>query len=167
MRLGIGVMILLYGLLLSLNTTAPVVAELAGQKVSITLRGELSECSRMMGNPPFGGVYGSCPAEWSGQDRGKLFGKDVAREIGGGEPLEGYRYPLFSDLANLAPDDKDKAAGLVAILIVMLGILISVTERRQRRRTAHAEAEADDADDDAEASVDAPRPGPREPRALA
>jgi len=156
MRLGIGVAILLYGLLLSLNTTAPVVAELAGQKVTITLRGDLSECSRMMGSPPFGGVYGSCPAEWSGQERGKLFGKDVAREIGAGEPLEAYRYPIFSDLANLAPNNNDKVAGGVAILIVMLGVLISVTERR-RGREAHAEMEAEDA----ETSVDASGPGHR------
>jgi hypothetical protein len=153
MRLGIGVAILLYGLLLSLNTTAPAVAELAGQKVSITLRGELSECSRMMGNPPFGGVYGSCPAEWSGQEHGKIFGKDVAREVAAGVPLEAYRYPFFADLANLAPNNTDKAAGMVAILIVMLGVLISVTERR-RGRIAHAEAEA-------EAEVDASRPGQR------
>jgi hypothetical protein len=158
MRLGIGVVILLYGLLLSLNTTAPVVAELAGQKVSIRLRGDLSECSRMMGVPPFRGVYGSCPAEWTGSSNGKLFGKNVALEIGDGKPLEGYRYPFFSDLANLAPDNEDKVAGLVAILIVMLGILISVTERRQRRRIANAEAEADE---DVETSVDAPCPGPR------
>lgn len=156
MRLGIGVAILLYGLLLSLNTTAPVVAELAGQKVSITLRGELAGCSRMMGNPPFGGVYGSCPAEWSGQERGKLFGKDVAREFGAGGPLEAYRYPFFSDLANLAPDNTDKVAGIVAILIVMLGVLIAVTERR-RGRIAHAESDREDA----EADLDASRPGHR------
>ena len=149
MRLGIGVVILLYGLLLSLNTTAPVVAELAGQKVSITLRGDLSRCSRMMGNPPFGGVYGSCPAEWTGQQHGKLFGKDVAREIGAGVPLEAYRYPIFSDLANLAPNNTDRVAGIVAILIVMLGVLISVTERR-RGRQAHAEMETEDT----ETSVD-------------
>src|SRR5687767_15984805 len=109
MRLGIGVAILLYGLLLSLNTTAPAVAQLAGQKVSITLRGDLSDCSRMMGNPPFGGVYGSCPAAWSGQDQGKLFGKDVAREIGTGRALDAYRYPIFSDFANLAPSNTDRA----------------------------------------------------------
>jgi hypothetical protein len=155
MRLGIGVAILLYGLLLSLNTTAPVVAELAGQKVSISLRGDLSECSRMMGNPPFGGVYGSCPAEWSGQDRGKLFGKDVAREIGAGEPLDAYRYPFFSDLANLAPNNTDKVAGIIAVLIVMLGVLISVTERRQRRTAAAAAAERDE--EETAARVDAPR----------
>jgi len=145
MRLGIGVAILLYGLVLSLNTTAPVVAELAGQKVSMTLRGDLSECSRMMGNPPFGGVYGSCPAEWSGQEEGKLFGKDVAKEFKAGLPLEAYRYPLFSDLANLAPNNTDKVAGFIAILIVMLGVLISVTEGHQRRRgrTARMEAEED------------------------
>jgi hypothetical protein len=155
MRLGIGVAILLYGLVLSLNTTAPVVAELAGQKVSIALRGELSECSRMMGNPPFGGVYGSCPAQWSGQDHGKLFGKDVAREIGAGGRLEAYRYPFFSDLANLAPDNTDRVAGMLAVLIVMLGVLIAVTERR-RGRTAHAETEGEDA----EAGVDASRSRP-------
>jgi hypothetical protein len=156
MRLGIGVAILLYGLLLSLNTTAPVVAELAGNRVSISLRGDLSACSRMMGNPPFGGVYGSCPAEWNGQERGKIFGKDVAKEVAAGVPLEAYRYPLFSDLANLAPDNTDKVAGIVAILIVMLGILISVTERR-RGRTAAAAAAAQDEQDDAEVGVDAPR----------
>jgi hypothetical protein len=150
MRLGIGVAILLYGLVLSLNTTAPVVAELAGEKVSITLRGEVSGCSRMMGNPPFGGVYGSCPAEWSGQDRGKLFGRDVAREIEPGVPMEAYRYPFFSDLANLAPTNTDKVAGIVAVLIVVLGVLISVTERR-RGREVNRETE------DTEASVDAGR----------
>jgi len=162
MRLGIGVAILLYGLVLSLNTTAPVVAELAGQKVSITLRGDLSGCSRMMGNPPFGGVYGSCPAEWSGQEEGKLFGKDVANEFKRGLPLEAYRYPFFSDLANLEPDNTDKVAGYVAILIVMLGVLISVTERRQRRQrrqrrggTAQAGPEAEE--EDAGSSVDASR----------
>lgn len=156
MRLGIGLVILLYGLLLSLNTTAPVVAELSGQKVSITLRGQLSDCSRMMGSPPFGGVYGSCPAEWSGQEHGKLFGKDVARQIGAGQPLEAYRYPVFTDLANLAPSNTDKVAGIVAILIVMLGVLIAVTERR-RARTAHADGEAEDGE--AEPSADASRPG--------
>jgi hypothetical protein len=150
MRLGVGVAILLYGLLLSLNTTAPVVAELAGKKVSITLRGDLSGCSRMMGNPPFGGVYGSCPAQWSGQDHGTLFGKDVAREIGKDQPLVAYRYPIFSDLANLAPNNTDKVAGIVAILIVMLGVLIAVRER-PRVRTDHAEM----ANDDADTSLDA------------
>jgi len=152
MRLGIGVVILLYGLLLSLNTTAPVVAEVAGQKVVISLRGELSDCSRMMGNPPFGGVYGSCPAVWTGQSDGKIFGRDIVDEIRPGEPVEAYQYPFFSDLANLAPDPTDKAAGIVAILIIMLGMLIAVTERR-RGRTVHAEAETEA--EDAEPSVDA------------
>lgn len=135
MRLGIGVAILLYGLVLSLNTTAPMVAELAGHKVTITLRGDLSECSRMMGVPPYRGVYGSCPAEWAGSSHGKIFGRDVAKEIElhHGGPMEAYRYPFFSDLANLAPRAEDKAAAIVAILLVMLGILISVTERRRRR----------------------------------
>jgi len=141
MRLGIGVGILLYGLLLALNTTAPVVAELAGQKVSITLRGDPSDCSRMMGDPPFGGVYGSCPAQWSGSSDGMLFGANVARHMGSGKPVEAYRYPLFSDLANLAPSNTDKVAGIIALLIATLGILISVTERRRRDEKQAIEVE--------------------------
>lgn len=132
MRLGLGVVILIYGLVLALNTTAPAVAEIAGQKVTIKLRGDLSECSRMMGNPPFGGVYGSCPAEWSGSSHGKLFGHEVAKRMGSGTPVEAYRYPVFSDLANLAPSNTDKVAGIIAVLLVMLGVLISVTERRRQ-----------------------------------
>lgn len=133
MRLWLGVVILLYGLLLALNTTAPAIAELAGEKVTVHLRGEPAECSPMMGRPPFGGVYGSCPAQWQGSSEGVLFGPKIAAEARTHQgPMDAYQYPFLSGYANIPPGDTDKVAGLIALLIIALGILIAVTERRQR-----------------------------------
>ncbi|WP_117212951.1 hypothetical protein [Allorhizocola rhizosphaerae] len=135
MRPVVGLFVLLYGLVLALNTTAPAIARLVGKQVIARAEGE---CSGPLGKPPFGGLYGTCPAQWSGSDGGRVVGHDVSAALrDGSEPA--YRYPIFNDYAVLNPSPPDQAAGIVAVLITTLGVLLLVAERRRARHDPFAE----------------------------
>lgn len=132
MRPLLGLCVLLYGLLLAHNTTAPAVAKMLGQEVTASLRGKAGDCYPAVGKPPFGGIYGACPADWSGSDSGRLAGPGVSEHLASG-PARAYRYPPFDDYAVLEPSPRDQVAGIVAVLIIVLGILLLV--RREGRET--------------------------------
>lgn len=134
MRQLLGLLILLYGLLLALNTTAPTLAKLAGERVTATLG---QDCSADLGSPPFGGLYGTCAAALPGLDEGgRVFGAHVESQAR--TALDVYRYPLLDSYAVLAPSNTDQVAAIIAVLIVVLGVLLLVAERRRRRETQPA-----------------------------
>ncbi len=140
MRPLVGLFILVYGLVLALNTTAPAVAKLVGTEVVAHADGQ---CHAMLGKPPFGGLYGVCAARWPGSDGGRLVGQDVIKQMQTGS-ARAYRYPIFNDYAVLNPSPTDQAAGIVAVLITILGVLLLVAERRRARSDPFAEPIASD-----------------------
>src|SRR5512139_1902161 len=90
MRRLLGLLVLLYGLLLALNTTAPTLAKLTSERVLATVG---RDCSAEVGSPPFGGVYGNCRASLPGFDEGgRVFGDQVADHSG--TAIYVHRYPL-------------------------------------------------------------------------
>ncbi len=128
MRRLLGLLVLLYGLLLALNTTAPTLAKLSNDRVVATLS---HDCSADLGGPPFGGIYGSCEATLPGMEEGgRVFGAHAADHAG----LAAYvnRYPLLDSYAVFPPSNTDQVAGIIAVLIVVLGILLLVSERAPR-----------------------------------
>ncbi|GIH08123.1 hypothetical protein Rhe02_61900 [Rhizocola hellebori] len=132
MRRLLGLLVLLYGLLLALNTTAPGLAELAGDKVTAHATGDSASCTAVLARPPFGGLYGNCPASWSGSQGGRLFGADVAARLAADSEVAANTYPLLDDYAVLPPSNSDQVAGIIALLIVLLGIMLLVSERKRR-----------------------------------
>lgn len=157
MRRLLGLLVLLYGLLLALNTTAPSLAELAGDKVTAKLSGRSAACTAPLGSPPFGGLYGNCPADWPGSAEGSLFGAEVATVLGDGEAADAFTYPLLADYAVLPPSNSDQVVAIIAVLIVLLGIMMLVSERkhsRSRRGSARSDGDSDDYDSSDSGSSD-------------
>jgi hypothetical protein len=149
MRRLLGLLVLLYGLLLALNTTAPSLAELAGDKVTASLKGETTACNAPLGSPPFGGLYGNCPASWSGSDGGRLFGAQVANRLAVKQEIAANTYPLLDDYAVLPPSNSDQVAAIIALLIILLGIMLLVSERKRRKR-GRSTGQDDDEDGDSD-----------------
>ena len=145
MRRLLGLLVLLYGLLLALNTTAPSLAELAGDTVTANLTGDTAACTAALGSPPFGGLYGNCPASWTGSEGGRLFGAEVETLPADGKQVAAKTYPLLDDYAVLPPSNSDQVAAIIAVLIVLLGILLLVAERKHSGRSRDLD---DDHDDD-------------------
>jgi hypothetical protein len=138
MRRLLGLLILLYGLLLAINTTAPTLAKLTSEKVLATVG---SNCSADLGSPPFGGLYGSCDASLPGLDEGgRVFG---AHLDSAGHAMYVYRYPLLDSYAVVPPSNTDQVAGIIAVLIIVLGILLLVSDRK-RATQAVVDEEAGD-----------------------
>jgi hypothetical protein len=136
--------------LLALNTTAPTVAKLTSERVLAMIgRG----CSAEVGSPPFGGVYGYCPASLPGFDEGgRVFGAGVADHAGA--VIYVHRYPLLDSFAVVAPSNTDEVAGIIAVLIVLLGILMLVAERGgPRAGPGTADGASDDSSDAVETTV--------------
>ncbi len=133
MRRLLGLLVLLYGLLLALNTTAPSLAKLAGDKVTASLSGETADCTASLGSPPFGGLYGNCPAKWSGSENGSLFGAQVSTELSANTEVDAFTYPLLADYAVLPPSNSDQVVAIIALLIILLGIMLLVSERKRSR----------------------------------
>lgn len=149
MRQLLGLITLLYGLLLALNTTAPTLAKLAGDRVIATLG---QGCSADLGSPPFGGLYGNCPAALPGLDEGgRVFGARVADHAGG--TAEVYRYPLLDSFAVHSPSNTDQVLGIIAVLIIVLGILLLVTDRRRAPDDSAESAESAESGGDASDSA--------------
>jgi hypothetical protein len=112
--------------LLALNTTAPTLAKLTSERVLATVG---QDCSAELGSPPFGGLYGYCPASLPGFDEGgRVFGAQAADYAGA--TIYVHRYPLLDSFAVIPPSNTDEVAGMIAVLIVLLGILLLVAERR-------------------------------------
>jgi hypothetical protein len=126
MRPLAGLLILLYGLLLALNTGLPTVGKLAGDQVQVTVR--TGDCAAPLGKPPYGGLYGACGASWAGSEEGMLFGDKVNYV----SASDAYKYPLLGDYAVLSPSNTDQVAAITSLLIITLGILLLVTERKAR-----------------------------------
>lgn len=152
MRRLLGLLVLLYGLLLALNTTAPSFAELAGEKVSASLSGDASACTAPLGSPPFGGLYGNCPATWSGSESGRLFGSQVSDQLKAGTEVTAYKYPLLDDFAVLMPSNSDQVVGIIALLIIVLGILLLVAEKKRHRERSGEDDDHDSDDSDSDSS---------------
>jgi hypothetical protein len=129
MRQLTGLVILLYGLLLGLNTGLPAVAELAGDQVQATVFN--SDCRAPLGKPPFGGVYGICTAQWAGADgqltAGQVFGDNVVHVTAAGV----FTYPLLRSFAVLPPGNTNQVAAIISVLIIALGIQMLVMERKR------------------------------------
>jgi hypothetical protein len=153
MRRLLGLLVLLYGLLLALNTTAPGLAELAGDRVTARLNGEAGSCTAPIGTPPFGGLYGNCPATWSGSEGGLLFGEQVEAQLASGQDVAANTYPLLDDYAVLPPSNSDQVAAIIALLIILLGIMLLVGGRkRRRRRSTGSDSDSDSGSDDSDSS---------------
>lgn len=136
MRRLLGLLVLLYGLLLALNTTAPTLAKVKNDRVLATLA---RDCSADLGAPPFGGLYGTCAASLPGMEEGaRVFGSHVSDHAGMAAYV--YRYPLLDSYGVLAPSNTDQVAGIIAVLIIILGILLLVTERNRPSTTASGES---------------------------
>jgi len=136
MRRLLGLLFLLYGLLLALNTTAPTLAKLSNDKVIATIEGG---CTADLGSPPFAGLYGNCPALAPPAIFGRVFGPHVADNQG--HAIEVFRYPLLESYAVIPPSNTDQVAGIIAVLIIVLGILLLVSDRK---RATPAGPDADD-----------------------
>src|SRR5688500_6512604 len=99
MRRLFGLLMLLYGLLLALNTGLPTHGLMAGIHAQVTV--STAECTARLGKPPFGGAYGMCEASWPGTDDVVLFGDKVNLLTA----ADAYRYPLLGDYAVLPPSN--------------------------------------------------------------
>jgi hypothetical protein len=142
MRRLLGLLILLYGLLLALNTTAPTLAKLTSERALATVG---PGCTADMGSPPFGGLYGSCPASLPGMDEGgRVFGDHVSERSG--SAIYVHRYPLVDSFAVIPPSNTDQVAGIIAVLIVVLGILLLVAERRRGGQSRSSSGDSSDGD---------------------
>ena len=156
MRQLLGLLVLLYGLLLALNTAAPSLAQLAGDRVTASLSGQPADCAAPLGSPPFGGLYGNCPAQWPGSPAGSLFGAEVGTALSANQEVTAFTYPLLGGYAVLPPSNSDQVVAIIAVLIALLGIMLLVSESKRSR--ARPGAGSGDHDDE-----ESPDPGGSDP----
>ncbi|MDI1465506.1 hypothetical protein QEZ54_31505 [Catellatospora sp. KI3] len=147
MRRLLGLLLFLWGCLLVVNTTFPLVAEVGGDPVtalSIVGRG----CSAPLGKPPFAGIHRYCEATWSHDNQrhqGRLVGANVEQRID--SPTPAHVIPGMDGYAFLAPSGPAQVAGIAAPIIALVGLTLLFARRRRRRRGGHGGSHHDHDDD--------------------
>lgn len=167
MRRLLGLLIVLYSLLLGLNTTLPLLVGIVGDKVTAVTAADTPECSAGVGAPPYAGLPDSCAVTWSGSafDNGTLYGVTAEDLVGAASnpvkaELTAYEIPFFGGygfvpLAGIA----EKVAAIIAIVLFFIGFGMLFRRRKRGRRGGgggghHGDHDHDDYDSDSGDSGD-------------
>ncbi|GHJ45130.1 hypothetical protein Cs7R123_24720 [Catellatospora sp. TT07R-123] len=163
MRRLLGLLLFLWGCLLAVNTTFPLVAEVGGDPVTaVAATGR--DCSAPFGAPPWAGIHRHCDATWthgSQRQQGRLVGAGVEQSLTAPTGADAYVIPGMKGYAFLAPTGAEQVAGIAGPIVALLGLSLLFARRRRHRRRAHGgshhshgDSDSDPADYDSDDSGD-------------
>jgi hypothetical protein len=144
----IGTLLVLYSVLLGFSVTLPLVASVAGPKVSAITVDDPAACHRAIGSAPLAGFPQRCEVTWTtgqGEANGTLYGKVVDDLAAGSNIPQSAVYQLGNFALTAPVGETELMMAFLAPLILLIGLRVL---SRRRRRRGHGHGGDSDSDDD-------------------
>ncbi|QLQ36586.1 hypothetical protein [Micromonospora robiginosa] len=154
MRKIVGLLLVLYSVLLGFSVTLPLVASVAGPKVSAVTVVDPAACDGAIGFAPLAGIPQRCDVTWTtaqGDATGTIYGKTVDHLTAGSNTPTSAVHQLGNFAFTAPVGDTELMMAFLAPPILFLGLHALARKRRSRRHRRHGfDLDLDDDDDDSD-----------------
>ncbi|MEV0458729.1 hypothetical protein [Catellatospora methionotrophica] len=151
MRKIVGIVLVLYSLLLGFSLSLPLVASIAGPKVTAIVAADPATCSSAIGFAPLAGFPQRCDVTWTtekGPASGTLYGKAVDSLVGGVNKPKLAVHQLGNFAFTTPVGNAQLMMAFLAPPILFLGLHALARKRRRRHRGGGLDLDFDDDDSD-------------------